>query len=129
MLGDPEAESPAPRDADEVRPVDAEVIEHRSDICHTQWHRVGRFLLRLVRPTVTTMIDEDEPELVMELMERARDRSVAHEIDGIEESSEDRDGDARSPVVLVVHARSVQSVPGVRHVTPKLRRTIIHHPN
>jgi len=55
------------------------------------------------------MVDEHESELIQP-SERARDRSLANQLDGIEEPSEDHDRWTLPTVVFEVHATPVARV-------------------
>jgi hypothetical protein len=74
MFAHTETQSSAPGDADEARPRDDEFIKDGQDISDPEWHRVRSRLVRLVAPTLTTVVDEHTPELVGELLKGSGDR-------------------------------------------------------
>ncbi len=113
MPPDPEAEPSPPRDAEEMRPPDVQLVEHGDDIGDAKGHRIRVGVVRLVAPPVTPMVDEDEPEFIGRCRERLRDGSPADELDRIEEATEDQDGGAPTAVVLENQADTVTCVRGV----------------
>src|SRR5438132_5621390 len=70
----PKHSRPPPGDPDEMRSLDVELVEDRHDVRDAESHLVGLGLVGLVAPTVTSVVDEDEPELVSDLLEGPGDR-------------------------------------------------------
>ena len=63
MLSDPEPQPPSPGLADEVRAIDAELVEDRYCICDARRHLVSVRVVRLVAPAQPAVVELDEPEL------------------------------------------------------------------
>jgi hypothetical protein len=110
MLPETEAEPSAPGYADEVRALDPERIEYGDDVRDARGHRIRLGIVRLVAPTVTSMVDVDEPELIGEVLQRSRYRCVSDQLDRIEEAAEDHDRRAFAAIVFEVHTARVTSV-------------------
>jgi hypothetical protein len=124
MLADPEEEPASPRDADEVRALNAELIEDRHGIGDPQRHRVRPRVVRRLASSVATVIDVHQPELLGQLPERLRDRRAPHQVDRVQESAEDQYRCAFAAIVLEVHPAPVNRVPGVRHHAPSVGRPV-----
>jgi hypothetical protein len=116
VLADADAQSTAPRHADEVRTLERERIEHSDRVGGPDRHAVRRRIVGLVAAPEAAMVGIDVTELVAR--QPLRDAGLPYVVRAVEQPTVEQDGHAITAVVLEVHRAAVDRVRRVRHVTP-----------
>jgi hypothetical protein len=93
-----------------MRPRDLQFVEDRKNVPHAQDHFVGLGVVRFVTSAVPAVVDEDQPELMVEFSKLSSDRRPSRQLDRIEESAEEDDRRTVAAIVLEVHAAPVEVV-------------------
>jgi hypothetical protein len=75
-----EAKAASPGQADEVRSLNAQLIDYRDGICHPEVHCVSLLIVRLIARSEASVVDIDQPELILN---RLGDPRASYRLDGV----------------------------------------------
>jgi len=110
MLAKAETQPSAPGDPDEVCSLDVELVEDRDNVRHAESHLVGLRFVGFIAPTVTSVVDEDDPEIAGHRLEGSGDRSRPNQLNWIEEPTEDANRETLTAVIFEVNASRIARV-------------------